>query len=93
MDKIRYIRVLENCSASYQFFFRSGRFRKSLFFPVLNYYYNIYEKGIFYALFNGTYFGNKPPEKRNSYYVRNYTTRPPKKPYMTLGGCARTILP
>ncbi|WP_304021327.1 ATP-binding protein [Methanospirillum hungatei] len=72
VDKTRYIRVLEDYPAPYQFFLRPRRFGKSLFVSVLNNYYDINEKENFHALFEGTDIGKEPTAKRNSYYVLNF---------------------
>ena len=72
VDKTRYIRVLEDYPAPYQFFLRPRRFGKSLFVSLLNYYYDIKEQENFHALFSGTEIGNEPTAKRSSYYVLNF---------------------
>lgn len=71
VDKTRYIRILEDYPAPYQFFLRPRRFGKSLFVSVLNYYYDINERDNFSALFSGTEIGNEPTAKRNAYYIVN----------------------
>jgi hypothetical protein len=72
VDKTKYIRVLEDYPAPYQFFLRPRRFGKSLFVSVLNYYYDINEKDKFPEIFNGTEIGSEPTAKRSSYYILNF---------------------
>jgi hypothetical protein len=69
VDKTRYIEVLENENAPYQFFIRPRRFGKSLFVSMLQNYYDMNTADRFDELYGGLYIGEHPTEKRNAYLV------------------------
>jgi len=68
VDKTSFIPLLE-ASSKYLFFLRPRRFGKTLWLSVLQYYYDINEKDNFSHLFQNTYIGKHPTEKRNTYLI------------------------
>ena len=73
IDKTRYIENLES-DIDYKkaFYLRPGRFGKSLFTSMLNYYYAIDTKEKFEEIFGNTYIGKHPTENRNKYYILKF---------------------
>jgi hypothetical protein len=67
VDKTRFIALLENEANPYQFFIRPRKFGKSLFFSILDNYYDLNKAKIFEALFGDLYIGKDPTPKHNSY--------------------------
>ncbi|MDR3266945.1 MAG: AAA family ATPase, partial [Tannerella sp.] len=72
VDKTRFIAELERESNRNHFFIRPRKFGKSLFFKMLNYYYNINYKNEFEQLFGNLYIGRHPTPERNSYAVMEF---------------------
>ncbi|MDR3266423.1 MAG: AAA family ATPase, partial [Tannerella sp.] len=72
VDKTRFIAELERESNRNHFFIRPRKFGKSLFFKMLNYYYNINYKNEFEQLFGNLYIGRHPTPERNSYVVMEF---------------------
>ena len=73
IDKTNYIENLES-DIDYRnsFYLRPGRFGKSLFTSMLNYYYAIDTKEKFAEIFENTYIGKNPTENRNKYYILKF---------------------
>ena len=73
VDKTNYIEKLES-DIDYRnaFYLRPGRFGKSLFTSMLNYYYAIDTKEKFEEIFGNTYIGKRPTENRNKYYILKF---------------------
>ena len=73
IDKTNYIENLES-DIDYKkaFYLRPGRFGKSLFTSMLNYYYAIDTKEKFEEIFGNTYIGKHPTENRNKYYILKF---------------------
>jgi hypothetical protein len=72
VDKTRFIEQLENESNPYQFFIRPRKFGKSLFFTLLEHYYDTNRAKNFEKLFGELYIGQHPTPKRNSYAVMKF---------------------
>ena len=73
VDKTSYFQKLESePTFKTVFYLRPGRFGKSLFTSMLDYYYAIDHKDEFNELFGGLYVGKNPTENRNKYYVLNF---------------------
>ena len=72
VDKTRYIELLESLGEPYIFFLRPGRFGKSLFLSVLDYYYDIKSKENFQKFFGNTYVGKNQTAKKNAYYILKF---------------------
>lgn len=70
IDKTKYIAKLEEGpDIKKSFYLRPGRFGKSLFTNMLDYYYGIDHKEEFEKLFGNLYIGKHPTENKNKYYV------------------------
>jgi hypothetical protein len=69
VDKTRFIEYLENETNSYQFFIRPRKFGKSLFFTMLDHYYDLNRANDFKQLFGDLYIGKNPTPKHNSYLM------------------------
>ncbi|MDR0680310.1 MAG: ATP-binding protein [Dysgonamonadaceae bacterium] len=69
VDKTRFIELLENETNKYQFFIRPRKFGKSLFFSVLDHYYDLNKAKDFEALFGDLYIGKNPTHRHNSYLM------------------------
>ena len=69
VDKTKYIEKLENLDATSLFYLRPGRFGKTLFTSILEYYYAIDHKDQFEELFGNLYIGKNPTENKNRYYI------------------------
>ena len=67
VDKTRYIEQLE--PVKNPVFLRPRRFGKSLWWRILECYYNINQKDQFEYLFGHTYIGQHPTPSRNSLFV------------------------
>jgi len=73
VDKTKFIEKLESSpNLRRAFYLRPGRFGKSLFVSMLNYYYAIEEKEKFEKLFGDLYIGKNPTENRNKYYILKF---------------------
>jgi hypothetical protein len=72
VDKTRFIEMLENEGAKYQFLIRPRKFGKTLFTSVLDHYYDLRFKDDFEKLFGDLYIGQHPTPLRNSYFVMNF---------------------
>ena len=72
VDKTRFIEMMENEDAEYNFLIRPRKFGKSLFTSVLDHYYDIRHKDDFQELFGDLYIGQHPTPKANSYFVMNF---------------------
>ena len=71
IDKTMYLEKLENVQDTL-FYLRPGRFGKSLFTSMMNYYYDINSKDLFDKLFDGLYIHKHPTEEKNSYYILKF---------------------
>ncbi len=71
IDKTMYLEKLENVQDTL-FYLRPGRFGKSLFTSMMNYYYDINSKDLFNKLFDGLYIHQHPTEEKNSYYILKF---------------------
>ncbi len=70
VDKTKYIEKLEaDPDVKKSFYLRPGRFGKSLFTNMLDYYYGIDNKDKFEGLFGNLYIGKNPTENKNKYYI------------------------
>lgn len=72
VDKTRYIEQLECKDEPYIIFLRPGRFGKSLFVSMLEYYYGLEHKNKFDTLFGKYYIGQNPTPKANSFHVLSF---------------------
>jgi hypothetical protein len=72
IDKTRFIELLENEYNPNQFFIRPRKFGKSLFYSMLDYYYDLNKSGDFEKLFGSLYIGKHPTPKHNSYAVMKF---------------------
>jgi hypothetical protein len=72
VDKTRFIEQLENEANKYQFFIRPRKFGKSLFFTLLEHYYDINRAKDFEKLFGELYIGQHPTPRRNQYAVMKF---------------------
>jgi hypothetical protein len=72
VDKTRFVEQLENESNPYQFFIRPRKFGKSLFFTLLEHYYDINRTKDFEKLFGELYIGKHPTPKKNAYAVMKF---------------------
>ncbi|MGL5087371.1 MAG: AAA family ATPase, partial [Clostridium sp.] len=72
VDKTNYIEKLEKLHDKYIFFLRPRRFGKSLFISMLENYYDINKKDDFERIFNETYIGKNPTDKRNDYLILKF---------------------
>ena len=73
VDKTQYIEKLESqVDLSNVFYLRPGRFGKSLFTSMLDYYYAIDKKDKFNELFDNLYIGKKPTENKSKYYILKF---------------------
>ena len=73
VDKTRFIEMLENENAKYQFLIRPRKFGKSLFLSTLRHYYDICAADKFDVLFGDLYIGKNPTPKRNSLFVMKFS--------------------
>ena len=71
VDKTRDIPLIE-AAPYYLFFIRPGRFGKTLWLTLLDYYYDLNEKEHFDTLFGETYIGQQPTAARNSYLTMTF---------------------
>ncbi len=71
IDKTMYLEKLENVQDTL-FYLRPGRFGKSLFTSMMNYYYDINSKDLFNKLFDGLYIHEHPTNEKNSYYILKF---------------------
>lgn len=72
-DKTQYIEKLESrIDLKNIFYLRPGRFGKSLFTSMLQYYYGIEHKEKFEELFGNLYIGKNPTENKNRYYILKF---------------------
>jgi hypothetical protein len=69
IDKTRFIELLENEPNKYQFFIRPRKFGKSLFFSILDHYYDVNKANDFEKLFGNLYIGQHPTPQHNSYLM------------------------
>ena len=73
IEKTSYIEKLESdIDLKKTFYLRPGRFGKSLFTSMLNYYYAIDAKEKFQEIFGNTYIGKHPTENKNKYYILKF---------------------
>ncbi|GAP72122.1 hypothetical protein SAMD00024442_25_7 [Candidatus Symbiothrix dinenymphae] len=72
VDKTRFVEQLENEANKYQFFIRPRKFGKSLFFSLLEHYYDLNRIANFEKLFGGLYIGKHPTPKKNAYAVLKF---------------------
>ena len=72
VDKTKYIEKLENLDETSLFYLRPGRFGKSLFTNMLDYYYAIDKAEKFDELFNNLYIKDHPTVNKNNYYILNF---------------------
>ncbi|GHT48595.1 hypothetical protein AGMMS49982_00150 [Bacteroidia bacterium] len=72
VDKTRFVEQLENEANPYQFFIRPRKFGKSLFFSLLEHYYDINRAANFEKLFGELYIGKHPTPKKNAYAVLKF---------------------
>ncbi len=72
VDKTWFLEQLENEVNSYQFFIRPRKFGKSLFFSLLEHYYDVNRAANFENLFGGLYIGKHPTPKKNAYAVLKF---------------------
>lgn len=71
IDKTRFIEEIEN-EQSFLFFLRPRRFGKSLTISMLEYYFDIYYKEQFEAIFHDTYILKNPTPLKNSFYLLRF---------------------
>ena len=69
VDKTKYIEKIENLNETSLFYLRPGRFGKSLFTSMLDYYYAIDRADKFEELFGNLYIGKQPTKNKNKYYI------------------------
>ena len=69
VDKTKYIEKLEKLDETSLFYLRPGRFGKSLFTNILDYYYAIDKVEQFEELFGNLYIGKNPTENKNRYHI------------------------
>ena len=70
VDKTQYIEKLESSqNLKTTVYLRPGRFGKSLFTSMLDYYYAIDRSEKFEELFGNLYIGKHPTENKNKYYI------------------------
>lgn len=73
VDKTIYLEKLEATpDLSTVFYLRPGRFGKSLFTSMLNYYYDVDYKNQFDKLFGNLYIGKNPTKNKNKYYCLSF---------------------
>ena len=73
VDKTQYIEKLESSpNLKKVFYLRPGRFGKSLFTNILDYYYAIDRTDKFDELFNNLYIKDHPTANKNNYYILNF---------------------
>ena len=72
VDKTRFIEQLENEETGFHFLIRPRKFGKTLFLSVLEHYYDIRFANDFQKLFGDLYIGQKPTERKNSYFVLKF---------------------
>jgi hypothetical protein len=72
VDKTRFIEMLENETNPYQFFIRPRKFGKSLFFSILDHYYDLNKAKDFETLFGDLYIGKNPTPNHNSYLMMQF---------------------
>ncbi|GHT48589.1 hypothetical protein AGMMS49982_00130 [Bacteroidia bacterium] len=72
VDKTRFVEQLENEANKYQFFIRPRKFGKSLFFSLLENYYDLNRAKDFDKLFGELYIGKHPTPKKNAYAVLKF---------------------
>lgn len=72
VDKTKYIEKLENLDETSLFYLRPGRFGKSLFTNMLDYYYAIDKTDKFDELFSNLYIKDHPTVNKNNYYILNF---------------------
>ena len=72
VDKTKYIEKLENLDETSLIYLRPGRFGKSLFTNMLDYYYAIDRADKFDTLFNNLYIKEHPTPNKNNYYILNF---------------------
>lgn len=73
VDKTQYIEKLESSpNLKTIFYLRPGRFGKSLFTSMLDYYYAIDRTDKFDELFNNLYIKDHPTSNKNNYYILNF---------------------
>ncbi|GHT43609.1 hypothetical protein AGMMS49965_17730 [Bacteroidia bacterium] len=72
VDKTRFVEQLENEANKYQFFIRPRKFGKSLFFSLLEHYYDVNKAKNFEKLFGELYIGKHPTPKKSAYAVLKF---------------------
>jgi len=71
IDKTKFIEQIEQ-EADFLFFLRPRRFGKSLTISMLEYYFDVYYKEEFQAIFNDTYILKNPTPLKNSFYILRF---------------------
>lgn len=71
VDKTMYLEKLEDIG-SVLVYLRPGRFGKTLFTSMMNYYYDINSKKEFNTLFKDTYVYDNPTKNKNNYYILKF---------------------
>ena len=71
VDKTMYLEKLEDIGRVLVYL-RPGRFGKTLFTSMMNYYYDINSKVLFDTLFKDTYVYNKSTKNKNNYYILKF---------------------
>ena len=71
VDKTMYLQKLEDVGRVLVYL-RPGRFGKTLFTSMMNYYYDINSKDEFKDLFKNTYVYNNPTKNKNNYYILKF---------------------
>ena len=71
VDKTMYLEKLEDIG-KVLVYLRPGRFGKTLFTSMMNYYYDVNSKNLFNTLFKDTYVFNNPTKNKNNYYILKF---------------------
>jgi len=71
IDKTKFIEEIED-EQSFLYFLRPRRFGKSLTISMLEYYYDIYYKDEFDAIFSDTYILKNPTPYKSSFYIMKF---------------------
>ncbi|MEA2048054.1 MAG: AAA family ATPase [Campylobacterota bacterium] len=71
IDKTEFIEKIEQ-EADFLFFLRPRRFGKSLTISMLEYYFDVYYKEEFEAIFNDTYILKNPTPLKNNFYILRF---------------------
>ena len=71
VDKTMYLEKLEDIGRVLVYL-RPGRFGKTLFTSMMNYYYDVNSKDLFNTLFKNTYVYDNPTKNKNNYYILKF---------------------